>query len=706
MKTAVPFTNIFSKLLLIIFVFTLSVSVNAQTYTSIRNGAWNNAATWQGGVIPPVNGSIITGMVINIKHRVSYSGSSINNEGIINISNPNGPSPRLLISSGINILNKPGGQIFVLDAEMRQFRFIGGKEFGIPQTGSFKNDGGYLKVNNSFIEFAEDWSNEGGGKTYFRNSSLAIGKNYDLKNNSKDTILYTSISIGMHGTGDFRVDGGNAIAIYNTIRVQVASLSGKFELKNGIVTGSIDHISLRNHVTGLYSIDKIIADNSVVTAGIVLNTYRAPSALSYEPNGKFIGTQTLNNSLKYFPAKLFASASSASMNMTEAPVLVSGTNLQVGAKYQYEGIAPGIDAFVTIDSLVNGAVITMLDDNANGSGFTEGFQPQITSGAVIGESYVKLKFEYFVSGTSDTASVSDLTLTALDIDGTSTYKEFDEIDLGTGATANYVMGSPGLVLTQVGPGAFRGINSNGMTINGVDTTAKYHMFTVQNTNVSSFTVKLGLVNTQAVAINRLFSFYAKGFVYPPMGTLPVKLESFNATLNNGGNKVELKWTTASEINLSHFVVERSTDGINFSDAGIVFAFGNTTDKMNYSFPDMITELQATIIYYRLRSEDKDGSAKYSDTRIIRINKQTGNKITIMIYPNPVTNELRITNPASWQNEQVVYELFSANGIVVKRSVTGNSSQTETINVSNLSPGFYILRATSNGEIAQQRIIKH
>jgi Secretion system C-terminal sorting domain len=704
MKTFLLPTNIFSQLLLILFLSALSVSVNAQTYNSIKNGAWNNAATWEGGVIPPVNGSIIAGMQINIKHRVSYSGSNINNEGIINISNPNGPSPRLLISSGINLTNKSGGTIIILDAEMRQYRFIGGKESGLPQSGNFKNDGGTLKVNNSFVEFAEDWSNEGGGTSYFRNSSLAIGKNYDLKNYSKDTILFSSISVGMLGSGDFTVDGGSALAIYNALRVQVASPGGKFNLKSGIVSGSIDHVSLLNHVTGLYSVDKIIADNSIITAGIVLNSYRAPSALSFVPNGKFTGTKTLNNALKYFPAKLLASASSSAMNMTEQPVLVSGTPLQVGAKYQYDGIAPGIDAYVTIDSLVNGAVINNLDDNANGSGFTEGFQPQITSGAVIGESYVKLKFEYFVSGTNDTASVSDLTLTTLDIDGTSTYKEFNEIHLGPGATASYVAGSPGITLTEPEPGTFRGINANGMTINGVDTTAKYHMFTVTRKGVSSFTVKMGIVNTQPVATYRLFSFYAKGFVYPVMGTLPVKMESFTAQLNNGF--ADLAWTTSSEKDVSHFAVERSMDGKSFTNQGIVYASGNSSELIHYNFSDKnINTAKPGIIYYRIRSVDIDGKSELSVVRMITIGNQNKQAVIIIPYPNPVTNDLHITIPANWQGKKVTYELLDNNGRATKRKAVASANQTESINVASLTSGMYIVRVICSDESAHQKVIK-
>jgi hypothetical protein len=688
-----------------ICIVAINVSTKGQTYTSIKNGAWSNASTWQGGIVPPVTGNITAGMVINIKHRVSYSGSSINNEGIINVSNPNGPSPRLLISSGVDISNKPGGIIFIQDAELRQFRFFGGKEFGIPQSGNFKNDGGYLKVDNSFVEFAQNWSNEGGGRTYFRNSSLAIGRSYDLKNNSRDTILLTSVSIGIHGTGDFKVDGSSAIAIYNNLRVQVASLGGKFELKNGIVSGSIDHITLRNHITTLYSNDKIIADNSIVTAGITLKSYNAPNAASFVPNGKFIGTQTLNSSLKHFPAKLFASASSASLNMTEEPVLVAGTHLQVGAKYQYEGIAPGIDAYVTIDSLVNGAVINMLDDNANGSGFTEGFQPQVTSGAVIGESYARLKFDYFVSGTTDTASVADITLTALDIDGTSTYKEFNEIDLGPGATANYVMGSPGISLIQTGIGSFRGINSNGQTINGVDTTAKYHMFTVTNQNVSSFIVKVGIVNTQAVATYRLFSFYSKAFIYPSMGSLPVKMESFTAVLNNSNKKVDLKWVTATEINVSHFVVEKSTDGKNFSQAAVVFANGNSESRLSYAVADNISSVQSKIIYYRIRTVDNDGRMEFSQIRPIRLADENKTNLEVIAYPNPVTNELRVTIPENWQNKQISYEMIGINGQVMFRKINSNSSQTEVFPVANLKSGTYIIKVQNGSETLIKKVVK-
>ena len=99
--------------------------------------------------------------------------------------------------------------------------------------------------------------------------------------------------------------------------------------------------------------------------------------------------------------------------------------------------------------------------------------------------------------------------------------------------------------------------------------------------------------------------------------------AFTAMLNN--TKADLKWTTASENNLSHFILEKSTDGKDFKAACVVFAYGNTSELMNYNFSDKNINLsQAGVIYYRLRSVDNNGKTELSETKIIRVGKQTNN----------------------------------------------------------------------------------
>jgi hypothetical protein len=106
-----------------------------------------------------------------------------------------------------------------------------------------------------------------------------------------------------------------------------------------------------------------------------------------------------------------------------------------------------------------------------------------------------------------------------------------------------------------------------------------------------------------------------------VNTVPVKPASFTADFNNNNTKkVDLKWSTEIETNLSHFIVERSTDGVNFSDAALVFAYGNTTAKSDYAFADNISRIVEGSVYYRVISISDDGKTVYSDVRIIKINK--------------------------------------------------------------------------------------
>jgi SdrD B-like domain/Secretion system C-terminal sorting domain len=192
-----------------------------------------------------------------------------------------------------------------------------------------------------------------------------------------------------------------------------------------------------------------------------------------------------------------------------------------------------------------------------------------------------------------------------------------------------------------------------------------------------------------------------GFIDIP---LPLTLISFTAQLNNN-NQADLKWTTVDEVNVSHFVIEKSTDGVSFFGAGTVFAKGNTAEITKYSMQDNINVGQASLFYYRLRSVDADGKSELSAIRIIRLGKQTEKNISIVTYPNPVSKEVRITIPANWQNKKVVYEIFNTAGKAIKKIETANSNQTETMNVSSFTPGFYIVRVSFEGQIAQQKIVK-
>ena len=152
-------------------------------------------------------------------------------------------------------------------------------------------------------------------------------------------------------------------------------------------------------------------------------------------------------------------------------------------------------------------------------------------------------------------------------------------------------------------------------------------------------------------------------------------------------------------------MEKSVNGEKFTSAGIVFANGNSILN-NYAFSDKVNTSEANVIYYRLRLVDKNGSSEYSEIIRIKIGNETKTNLSIITYPNPVINEVHIILPAGWQNKKVMYEVFNASGNSIKKMEVEKNTLTQTINVTNFSAGFYIIRATCQGETAQHKMIKN
>jgi hypothetical protein len=108
-----------------------------------------------------------------------------------------------------------------------------------------------------------------------------------------------------------------------------------------------------------------------------------------------------------------------------------------------------------------------------------------------------------------------------------------------------------------------------------------------------------------------------------------KLASFIVMHNN--NKAELKFATETETNLSHIMVEKSTDGKNFKEAALVFTYGNSTSKSDYAFADHISSVHSGTVYYRLRTVETNGAIQYSETRMVEISKETEMGRTALAY---------------------------------------------------------------------------
>jgi len=101
---------------------------------------------------------------------------------------------------------------------------------------------------------------------------------------------------------------------------------------------------------------------------------------------------------------------------------------------------------------------------------------------------------------------------------------------------------------------------------------------------------------------------------------------------NNANDIIIDWKVAGELNINHYEIERSADGINFSAVINTSSKGNNTGVNNYSGLD---ENPAPGIYfYRIKGISNNGAIGYSENvKVVVLNV----KDSLYVYPNPVTN---------------------------------------------------------------------
>ena len=176
--------------------------------------------------------------------------------------------------------------------------------------------------------------------------------------------------------------------------------------------------------------------------------------------------------------------------------------------------------------------------------------------------------------------------------------------------------------------------------------------------------------------------------------LPVKLLNFFGKYESAGNAL-LTWQSASEVNASYFLVQRSTDGINFTTIGKQTAAGIAH---NYNYSDALTSIGNTsTVYYRLVTVDVDGAKTNSSVVAININRNN----SFSIYPNPAKNIINVrTNNIVGYSLLVITDLSGRT--VITHKMQGNL--VEQIAIGTLAKGTYTVSIYSLSGIQSQKIV--
>lgn len=255
-----------------------------------------------------------------------------------------------------------------------------------------------------------------------------------------------------------------------------------------------------------------------------------------------------------------------------------------------------------------------------------------------------------------------VTLTGLDTDGDGLDNRFDNNNASAEATSAY-MGNGGTTLGDPTPGS---------------TT------TVQRT---------------IVAFGCVFERDWRCLPY----VLSCEFISFKAILQS--QRVKLDWTALCRQEVDYFIVERSTDRVNFSQVVTTPGKPVLNETQAYSAADDVTGVTANLIYYRLKSVMKSGRIILSN--IIPVKRSSNEEMELKILPNPVTTQLQLLINAT-ENGLCEISIIDGKGRLVynyKEYLLKGASTITYQQAANLADGIYYVRVTMGERTVRQKFNK-
>jgi hypothetical protein len=169
---------------------------------------------------------------------------------------------------------------------------------------------------------------------------------------------------------------------------------------------------------------------------------------------------------------------------------------------------------------------------------------------------------------------------------------------------------------------------------------------------------------------------------------PFITENFTGSRKNSTTD-QLSWTTIAENNNTGFYIQRSGNGVQFSDIGFVASKGNSTQNQDYAYEDATAGPYAW--YYRLRQVDANGRSSYSVSVFI---EGTGDGAW-RVWGSGTT--LYVSGASAG-----VIKLYAANGqLLLNRSL---QSGVNTLPVNTLQRGVYFYRIVTPTATITQKVL--
>jgi len=199
------------------------------------------------------------------------------------------------------------------------------------------------------------------------------------------------------------------------------------------------------------------------------------------------------------------------------------------------------------------------------------------------------------------------------------------------------------------------------------------------------------------------------------GPLPITLTSFTAECLGVSNRqqankhnekghAKITWSTASETNSDYFSIQKSEDGILFSELARINAAGNSTTNKYYQYEDEGTSSASAATYYRLKEVDADGSSTYSKIESLHCNDDAASDNTVSAYYNR-DGKLIIRYSSAFSSDCVL-SIYSNSAMLLCSKPVSTQRGTNEFALADFhpAPGVYFINIQQQGANATTKFI--
>jgi hypothetical protein len=176
--------------------------------------------------------------------------------------------------------------------------------------------------------------------------------------------------------------------------------------------------------------------------------------------------------------------------------------------------------------------------------------------------------------------------------------------------------------------------------------------------------------------------------------LPIYVSNFNA-IHDHDCSATLRWKTNTELGISEFYLEHSTDGISFN---VIHSFLSDSKAEGHYYAYSYPYASNGANFFRIRTRDIMSDSNYGP--IVRVLVSCFEP-AIQAYPNPARNLINLRGVTTGQSLQ----LSNMFGKVMRNQVITTSEP--SVDLDGLQPGIYVLVVNNEHgqEISRTRINK-